>query len=442
MKKIGKAIKEMQTPGKEMLGHEDVQHIVDTPVGAIKPYGKNAKKHTGKQVARIADSIKEFGFNQPIVVDKEGIIIVGHGRYMASTFLGLESVPVVTLDLSEEKAKAYRLADNKLNESDWDMQLVIAELKELTLEMVDLTGFDRKLVVSNYDREDDVPNVPEKARTNPGDVYGLNGHRIICGDSTKTEDMARLAGLVKADMVFTDPPYNVNYKGSGENTSQGIMNDKMDTAKFRAFLVDAFAAMKTVVKQGAGLYIFHSDKTQFQFEDALTVNEIEIKNQLIWNKPSGGMGMGDYRGKHEPFFYAHMKGAKPLFYGDRTNVTVVDLHKTDLKLLEWAKAQREAETQGRTTIWTMKRERVDEYVHPTQKPVELIMYAIHNSSKVDDVVLDPFLGSGSTVVACEKTNRICYGSELDPRYVDVIIERWCEFTGNRNITLNGKKIVW
>lgn len=444
MKKIGKVIEEMEkeTENGASFSHHDIQNVIATPISAIKPYGKNAKKHPGKQVALIADSIKEFGFNQPIVVDKEGIIIVGHGRYMAATFLGLQSVPVITLDISEEKAKAYRLADNKLNESDWDMQLVIAELKELSIEMVDLTGFDRKLVLNDNDRDDDVPNVPEKACTNPGDLYELNGHRILCGDSTKAEDMARLAGSAKADMVFTDPPYNVNYKGAGENTSQGIMNDKMDDAKFDAFLTDAFRAMKSIVKAGAGLYIFHSDKTQFTFEKALTANEIEIKNQLIWNKPSGGMGMGDYRGKHEPFFYAHMKGAKPLFYGDRTNVTVIDFHKTDQQLINWAKRQREAETEGKTTIWTMKREPTQDYVHPTQKPVELIMYAIHNSSKVDDIVLDPFLGSGSTLVACEKTNRLCYGLELDPRFVDVIIERWCEFTGNRNITLNGEKIVW
>ncbi len=152
--------------------------------------------------------------------------------------------------------------------------------------------------------------------------------------------------------------------------------------------------------------------------------------------------MNEYRAKHEPFFYARVKDQSPNFYGDRTNTTVIDFQKTDEQLLKWAKKQRDAEKDGRTTIWTMKREPVQDYKHPTQKPVELVMYALHNSSKVDDIILDPFLGSGSTLIGCEKTNRICYGLELDPRYVDVIVARWCEFTNNNQIVKNGDKITW
>lgn len=416
--------------------------IENRPINDIKPYGKNAKKHPDKQVVQVAESIKTFGFNQPIVVDKEGVIIVGHGRFLAAHFLGLKEVPTLTLDVDEEKAKAYRLADNKLNESDWDMQLVISELKELSMEMVDLTGFDRKLVLNSNDKDDNVPDLPAKAKSKVGDIYELGHHRIICGDSLNQESFVALMKNIKADMVFTDPPYNVDYSGSGKNTSNTIMNDNMGSVQFRQFLIDAFKNVRASIKASAGLYVFHSATTQREFEEALLHNEMEVRNQLIWNKPSAGLGMGHYRSKHEPFFYAHVKDQTPNFYGDRTNTTVIDFQKTDEQLLKWVKQQRDAEKDGRTTIWTMKREPVQDYKHPTQKPVELVMYALHNSSKVDDIILDPFLGSGSTLIGCEKTNRICYGMELDPRYVDVIVQRWCEFTNNNQITKNGEKITW
>ena len=322
------------------------------------------------------------------------------------------------------------------------MDLVIQELKGLSLPMLDLTGFSRSLVLENADRDDQVPAVPPVAKSSKGSLYELGPHRLLCGDSTNAADVATLLGGYKADMVFTDPPYNVDYSGSGKNTSEGIMNDKMDDAKFNAFLTDAFKNIRDNTKAGAGLYIFHSDKTQAIFELALKKTGFQIRAQLIWNKPSGGLGMGDYRSKHEPFFYVSAEGQTPVFYGDRTNTTIVDFNKTDTQLLAWAKRQKEAERNGKTTIWTMKREPVTDYVHPTQKPVELIQYALSNSSKVEDIVFDPFLGSGSTLIACQKTNRICYGMELDPKYVDVIIERYCDYTGNRQIKKNGEDILW
>lgn len=416
--------------------------IIEKKIGDIQPYGLNAKKHPEKQIQQIADSITAFGFSQPLVVDKDGVIIVGHGRYLAAHLLGLEMVPVLQMDIDEEKAKAYRLADNKLNESEWDMQLVIAELKELSLVSVDLTGFDRRLVLNNNDRDDDVPAVPKIAKSKPGDVYELGNHRIECADSTNESSYLRLMLAARADMVFTDPPYNVDYKGSGKNTSEGIMNDKMEDATFRTFLTAAFDQMHKFTKEGGGWYVFHSSTTQKIFEEALNANMIEVITQLIWNKPSAGLGANAYRSKHEPFFYAGVKGTTPQFYGDRTHTTVLDLHKTEEQLMKWVKQQKQAEADGRTTIWTMKRTPVQEYVHPTQKPVELIMYALSNSSKVGDIVLDPFLGSGSTLVACEKTNRMLYGIELDPKYVDVIVERWCQYTENRSIKKNGEEVQW
>jgi len=370
--------------------------IKNRPIGEIQPYGKNAKKHPDAQVLMIANSIKEFGFNQPIVVDANDVIIVGHGRFLAAHFLGLAEVPVHKVNISEEKAKAYRLADNKLNESDWDMQLVIAELKELELPMVDLTGFDRRLVLNDDSKDDVVPPTPDKARSEYGDVYELGAHRIICGDATKEEDWMKLMKGTKADMVFTDPPYNVNYSGSGKNTSTTIMNDKMGDVEFLNFLTATFKQVRAHTKGGAGMYVFHSPSTQKEFELALNASEIHVINQIIWNKPSAGLGMNDYRAKHEPFFYASAKDIKPNFYGDRTHTSVVDFQKTEQQLVNWAKKQKALESEGKTTIWTMKREKVQEYVHPTQKPVELIQYGLHNSSKVEDIVIDPFLGSESS----------------------------------------------
>lgn len=417
-------------------------NITNRLIAEIKPYGKNAKKHPDKQIKQVAASIEAFGFNQPIVVDKDDVIIVGHGRFGAAHYLGLTEVPVLTVDLNEEQAKAYRLADNKLNESEWDMQLVIQELKGLEVNLVDLTGFSRSLLYKTSVDDDSVPAIPTNPKTVQGDLYQLGPHFLLCGDSTKAEDLTRLMANHKADMIFTDPPYNVNYHGSGEKTSQGIMNDKMGDAQFLAFLTDAFKAVRPVFKAGGGAYVFHSSTTQATFEQALRTNDFEIRSQLIWNKPSGGLGMGDYRTKHEPFFYCGIKGTSPNFYGDRTNTSIVDFQKTDAQLLAWAKRQKQAEKDGKTTVWTMKREPVQSYVHPTQKPVELIMYALANSSKVEDIVLDPFSGSGSTLIACHKTNRVSYGLELDPAFMDVIITRWVEYTGNREIKKNGEPITW
>lgn len=420
------------------------QNTQNISIDKIYPYERNAKKHPKKQVEQVANSIKEFGFNQPIVVDKNNIIIVGHGRYAAAKMLGMTEVPVVKVDLSPKKANAYRLADNKLNESDWDMKLVIEELKGLHAENFDitLTGFDTDLVLELNDNDDSVPALPKKARSKQGDVYQLGKHRIICGDTTKKEDVEILMGTAQADMVFTDPPYNIDYHGSGKKTSNKIMNDKMSDNEFVQFLIKSFTNMATFSKKGAGIYIFHDSKTQVEFTMAIEESGLEIKNQLIWNKPSAGLGMGDYRGKHEPFFYVGFKKTKSKFYGDRTHTSVIKIPENDSKAIEWLRKQENDEKNGYTTLWTMKRESVSGYVHPTQKPVELIMYALTNSSKEDDIVLDLFGGSGATLIACEKMGRVAHISELDPKYVDVMIQRWCDYTGVGDIIKNDKKIKW
>ena len=408
----------------------------------IKPYSKNAKKHPKKQIEQIKNSIKKFGMNQPIVVDKNGVIIVGHGRYEALQSLGMEIKPeyIKVVDLTEEQAKAYRLADNKLNESEWDMSLAIEELKGLSDEMFDLTGFDKDLLIEPDKKDDEIPeNVPSRSKL--GDLYELGQHRVLCGDSTQQEAVLRLMDGKKADMVFTDPPYNVNYSGSGENTSNTIMNDRMTDERFKEFLVDSFGTMKEVIKQGSGCYIFHSHKTSSTFETALIENGFIIDTELIWNKPSAGMGMNHYRTKHEPFYYCSLTKEKE-FYGDRTGTTVWKVPQDEMRAFKWFLKETEYQEGGNSTVWTMRRANVNEYVHPTQKPVELAVTAMTKSSKQGDIVLDQFLGSGTTLISAEKAGRICYGMELDPKYADVIVQRYVDYVDSPVVKLNGNIIEW
>lgn len=410
----------------------------------IKPYDKNAKLHPKKQVKQIAQSIKEFGFLVPILVDQNNELIAGHGRMLAAELLALHKVPTVKAEhLTPEQIKAYRLADNKLNESDWDMDLVISELKELSLPMLDLTGFSRDLILDEEDKDDVVPAAPATPRSKLGDFYILGGkHRLICGDSCKSETYKNLlGGGITADMVFTDPPYNVAYRGDGKNTDREIENDDMDTASFTQFLGDFFKSSETVVKNGAGWYVFHSSSTQDQFKIAMEEAGLVIRTQLIWNKPTASMGWGDYRWKHEPFYYAGKPG-KLVFYGDRTHKTVVDFHASEKELIAWVKREKRLETAGLSSVWTMKRDPVNEYVHPTQKPVELITYAMVNSSKAGDIVLDPFAGSGSVIIASEKCDRIGFCIELDPTFVDIIVQRYVDYTKGGSVTKNGEPDEW
>lgn len=413
-------------------------------ISEIKPYGKNAKEHPKKQVEQIARSITEFGFNQPIVIDKDNVVIVGHGRLLASQLLGLSEVPTTKLtNLTSEQANAYRLADNKLNESEWNMALVVDELVELDKAGYDIeiTGFSTDLL-GPEEKDDEMPEIPKtEPKTQLGDLYELGDHKILCGDSTSQIDMLKILGDHKADMVFTDPPYNVDYKGKGENTSEGILNDKMSDEAFHTFLVDSFEQMKNFVKRGGGCYIFHSHKTASDFENALEKVGFNIDTQLIWNKPNAGMGMNHYRTKHEPFYYCSLEKEKT-FYGDRTGTTVWKIPKNPEDQIKWLLREQEGLETGKSTIWSISRANVNEYVHPTQKPVELPARAIINSTKQGDIVLDQFLGSGTTLIACEKTNRICYGLELDPKFVDVIVQRWVNYTENTTIKKNGQLVEW
>lgn len=419
-------------------------NITEVDINTITPYEKNAKDHPKKQVAQIAESIKTFGFNQPILIDKNNVIIVGHGRLEAAKLLALKVVPVQKLEnLTAEEANAYRLADNKLNESEWNKKLLIQELIELDAAGFDIeiTGFSKDMILTEEEKDDATPDLPNEPVSVQGDLYELGEHRLLCGDSTSNPDLQKLMNNAQADMVFTDPPYNVDYKGKGKNTQEGILNDKMSDNDFADFLIDTFTQTKNFMKAGAPCYVFHSHKTASDFEVALEKVGFNIDTQLIWNKPNAGLGMNHYRTKHEPFFYCSLTKDKK-FYGDRTGTTVWKIPKEPEAQLKWFLKEMEGQESGKTSVWSIARANVNEYVHPTQKPVELPARAIVNSSKQGDIILDQFLGSGTTLVSAEKTNRKCYGMELDPKFVDIIVQRYVNYTGRTKIKKNGIEIEW
>ena len=381
----------------------------------IKPYPKNAKQHPHKQVVQIANSIKEFGFNQPIVVDKDNIIIVGHGRYEAAKFLGLKEVPTIQVNLTEEQAKAYRLADNKLNESEWDMGLAIEELKGLSEEMFDLTGFDKDLLIEPDEKDDQIPdNAPTVVKL--GDIWQLGNHRVMCGDSTKKEDVERLMDGKKADMVFTDPPYGVSYQDKAENIlgrkdRAVIANDGLGKDALKKIVFPAFQNIAENLKNGGCYYICSPQGGELLGLMMMMMMEagIECRHTIVWAKDRAVFSMGrlDYDYQHEPILYGWRGSHKHVGNG-----------------------------QFKTSVWSIPNPRASK-LHPTMKPVEVMQNALLNSSKSEDIVLDLFLGSGSTLIAAEKTGRICYGMELDPKYCDVIIKRWEDYTGKQAVKING-----
>lgn len=408
------------------------------PIHDLKPYEKNAKKHPKKQVEQVAKSIQEFGFNQPIVIDKNNVIIVGHGRLEAAKLLGLKEVPVLQVDLPEDKIKAYRLADNKLNESEWDMNLAVEELKELDKEMAALTGFDLDLLIEPDEKDDEVPETPEEPQSKLGDLYELGNHRVLCGDSTKIEDVERLMDGMKADCVVTDPPYNVNYEGG---TGLTIENDDMDDLTFRTFLVGAFKRICESMKLGAAFYIWHADSEGFNFRSAAKEAGLLVRQCIIWNKNSLVMGRQDYQWKHEPCLYGWKEGSSHNWYGDRNKTTVYKIPEDEQKAFEWFKKELKRQETKNISVVNFNKPLKNKQ-HPTMKPIELLEKQITNSSKQEDIILDTFLGSGSTLIASEKTGRTCYGMELDPKYIDVIVQRYVDFTGKEEIIKNGEPIIW
>lgn len=422
-------------------------------IDTLIPYERNNKIHDAEQIKKIAKSIKELWFRAPILIDENNIILAGHWRLAAAKKLKLKEVPVIQYtDLTEDQKKKYRLLDNRLSDlSEYDLENLKIELQELNDErMNDLfSEFDLQLEEEerDEDKEDEVPAVQPDPIVQEWDIFELEGkngkHYLICWDSTKSETYEQLIQLAgkKADLLFTDPPYNVNYKGTGKKTSNGIMNDRMSDQHFLFFLHDTFHALKTALKPTAPMYIFHASKTQREFQNAMEENGIEIISQLIWNKPSINHIGAAYKSKHEPFFYARMKDADIPRYGSEIyEETVRTLptraEKGDKEILQMIKKVKEAEKEGLTTIRTQKRHPVQDYEHPTQKPVELVERAILNSSREWESVLEPFAGSGTTLIAAEKTGRLSINIELDSKYVEVILKRYKRITKREITCLN------
>lgn len=381
-------------------------NITQKTLDELIPYENNPRDNDDA-VDYVAESIKEFGFKVPIIIDKNNVIVAGHTRYKACKKLGINEVPcLVADDLTEEQIKAFRLADNKVAEiATWDFEKLDLELSTLELDM-ELFGFE---IIEDEEpveaTEDDYEvEVPEEPKAKYGDVYQLGKHRLMCGDSTSIDDVEKLMNGAKVDLLITDPPYNVNYEGG---TGLTIMNDKMDNDNFRQFLLDAFKCADNVMKAGAAFYIWHADSEGYNFRGACFDVGWTVRQCLIWNKNSLVLGRQDYHWKHEPCLYGWKDGASHNWYGDRKQTTVLDFDRPS----------RNAE-------------------HPTMKPIPLFDYQIQNNTKKGDIVLDLFGGSGTTLMACEQSGRTCYINELDPKYVDVIINRWEQFTGEKAVLVS------
>ena len=395
------------------MKHADKIELIE--IEKLIPYARNSRTHSDEQVAQIAGSIREFGFTNPVLVDKDGTIVAGHGRVMAARKLAMASVPCLRLGhLTESQVRAYVIADNKLAlNAGWDEQMLkseIAAIKDDGFD-IDLLGFsDDELsellqpeIVEGQTDPDQVPEAPEEPATKPGDLWVLGDHRLLCGDSTNFESVNRLVLNQKVDILITDPPYNVAYEGKTEKKLK-IENDSMEDGAFRQFLQDVYTAADSVMREGAVFYIWHADSEGHNFRGAAFETGWKVRQCLVWNKNTLVLGRQDYHWKHEPCLYGWKDGAAHYWGSDRTQTTVLDFNKPS----------RNGE-------------------HPTMKPVELFKYQIGNSSKPGDVVLDLFGGSGTTAIACEQLGRKARLMELDPRYCDVIVKRWEDFTGKKAV---------
>jgi len=384
-------------------------------IATLIPFAKNSRTHDDAQVAQIAASIREFGFTNPVLIDEANGIIAGHGRVMAARKLKLAEVPCIRLShLSDAQKRAYVIADNKLAlNAGWDeamLKLELADLKALDFDL-DLTGFNTAEIdallaekgTEGLTDPDDTPEPPVEPVTRLGDVWVCGQHRVMCGSSLEMTAMERLCGDQRVDMLLTDPPYNVAYTGKTKDALT-IQNDSMGDEAFRTFLRDAFVTADAMLKPGAVFYIWHADSEGYNFRGACKDAGWQVRQCLIWQKNSMVMGRQDYHWQHEPCLYGWKDGAGHLWASDRKQTTLL-------------KFDRPSRSEN----------------HPTMKPVALFEYQMLNNTKGGDIVLDSFGGSGTTLIAAEKNGRIARIMELDPKYVDVIVKRWEDFTGQKAV---------
>ena len=378
------------------------------PLDKLVPYQNNARTHSPEQINKLRSSLREFGFINPVIIDRDYGIIAGHGRAIAAREEGIKEVPCVFADhLTEAQKKAYIIADNRMAlDAGWDEELLRIEIEELQGMDFDslLTGFDEKELSKLFDdgkeaKDDDFDVDAELQKltfSKAGDVWTLGRHRLVCGDSTKPETYEVLMDDRKANLVVTDPPYNVDYKG----TAGKIKNDNMASEKFFDFLFDAFSCMEKVMADDASIYVFHADTEGLNFRKAFDAAGFYLSGCCIWKKPSLVLGRSPYQWQHEPVLYGWKKNGKHQWYSDRKQ----------------------------TTIWEFEKSKKNGE-HPTMKPIPLLCYPITNSSMSNTLVLDPFGGSGSTLIACEQTDRSCATIELDEKFCDVIVNRYIELVG-------------
>lgn len=412
----------------------------------IIPYVNNPR-HNESAVDAVASSIRDFGFNVPLVLDKDHVIITGHTRHQAALKLGLETVPCIIADhLTPAQAKAFRLADNRVSElATWDEELLQAELQQLSEMGIDMGdfGFTEEELESLDDiTEDEAPEIDEDAEpiTQPGDLYELGEHRLLCGDSTSIEDVATLTAGAKIDLLLTDPPYNVAYEGQNGMT---IENDSMDSDKFLEFLTDVNKAADSVLKEGGAFYIWHPDMETINFYRAVESTRGWTASQvLVWVKNALVLGRRDYQQQHEPCIYGVKAGATRYFTEARNETTVIE-DRPDIKGMSKADLQalcRELLNRQPIPTTVLREDKpVRSEIHPTMKPVKLFARLVINSSRRGDRVLDLFGGSGTTMMACEQLGRKAYLMELDPKYCDAIVARWEQQTGRKakRITARG-----
>ena len=382
------------------------------PTDKLIPYVNNARTHSKEQILKLRSSLREFGFINPVIIDKDFNVIAGHGRLMAAKEEGIDEVPCVFVDhLTEAQKKAYILADNRMAlDAGWDEELLAVEMAELHDLGFDLamTGFDEKEIADLFsdgtdseakDDDFDLTAALEKAAfVQRGDIWTVGRHRLMCGDATSSEDVSALMGNVKANLILTDPPYGVSFKSSSGLT---IQNDSMKNEEFYTFLFSAFKCMAEHLEKGGAAYVFHADTEGLNFRRAFVDAGFHLAGCCIWVKDSLVLGRSDYQWQHEPVLYGFMQNGKHKWYSDRKQTTI----------LNFDKPKRNAN-------------------HPTSKPLDLLGYPIGNSTQENGVVIDTFGGSGSTLMACEQMNRICYMMELDEKYASVILRRYVEDTGD------------
>lgn len=433
------------------------------PINELKPYENNAKIHTPEQVAQIAASIQELGFNDPIAVDENNMIVEGHGRWMALRSLGWTEVECIRLDgMTEDQKRAYIHIHNQLTmNTGFDLDILEQELK--TIEGIDMGffGFDMDFEIdSDFDFDDGEKAQSElesaaahaEPRAKRGQIWQLGEHRLMVGDSTDPDDVFLLTGGEGMDLCVTDPPYNVALGQNDFGTNEArkrhrrtdglvIMNDSMGDSEFYEFLLAFYQQMLKVLKPGASYYVFHADSEGLNFRAALRNAGGQLRQTIIWVKNSMTLGRRDYQWKHEPCLYGWKEGAGHYFVNDRCQTTVFENQvdpesMTRDELIQFSQfLLGKLEAVSSSIIKENRPTR--SHLHPTMKPIALIAKLIQNSSKRGDKVVDFFGGSGSTLMACEQTGRICYTMELDTKYADVIITRWEEATGGKAVLLNG-----